>query len=327
MSHNPYIQENVQLSVIVLFYHGERWIQECIRSLQIQSLPRSSYEIIIVDNGGSTPSVRNYEGLAHTKVLYFSKNHGFAGGNNKALSYAAGGFILLMNQDVVVHFNCLEELMTAAVDYPQAGAISANMLMISSNTHINRRLLSDKTVGLYKLTKFGYALYTKQQSDSPMVPVEFISGNALFFRKSMLKDVGNYLFDHRLKSYAEDLDLSIRLKKTKWKMYVRPGALVFHYRDDAFSGRPADRLRKLIHVSGNRLWVYYNNFPLSTFLARLPALLLGIPFKVARPDGYIHFHFINFLVALLMVPFIFINFCFKASRMSDPAQNNPNTIQ
>jgi GT2 family glycosyltransferase len=160
-----------------------------------------------------------------------------------------------------------------------------------------------------------------------MVPVEFISGNAMLFRKRMLNDVGNYLFDHRLKSYAEDLDLSIRLKKTNWKMYVRPRALVFHYRDDAFSGRPADKLRKLIHVSSNRLWVYYNNFPLSKFLARLPSLLLGIPFKAARPDGDNHFHFINFLVALLMVPLIFIHFCFKASQMSDPAQKNLNTTQ
>ena len=295
-----------------------------MQSLQNQSLDSSTYEIILVDNGGSTPSVRNYEGQPNTKVLHFSKNYGFAGGNNKALAHAGGEFILLMNQDVAVHFYCLEELMTAAADNPQAGVISANMLMISSNTHINRHVSTDKTVGLYKLTQFGYASYTEQQLDSPMVPVEFISGNAMCFRKRILDDVGNYLFDHRLKSYAEDLDLSIRLKKTKWKIYVRPSARVYHYRDEAFSGKPADKLRKLIHVSSNRLWVYYNNFPLSKFLVRLPFLLWGIPFKVARPDGHIHFHFINFLVALLLVPFIFMHFCFKASQRSKPLQNNLN---
>ena len=76
----------------------------------------------------------------------------------------------------------------------------------------------------------------------------------------MLDDAGGYLFDKRLKSYAEDLDLSLRLQKTKWKMYVRPKALVYHYRDEAFSGSPPEKLRKLIHVSSNRLFVYYKNF-------------------------------------------------------------------
>lgn len=316
----------VQLSVIVLFYHGERWIQACIQSLQEQSLARSTYEIILVDNGGSTPSVKNYEGLPHTKVLRFSKNYGFAGGNNKALTHADGEFILLMNQDVVVHFNCLEELLNAAADNPQAGIISANMLMISTNTHINRHAPEDNTVGLYELSPFGYAAYTKRQVDSHhLVPVDFISGNAMCFRKRILQEAGGYLFDERLVSYAEDLDLSIRLKKTAWKMYVRPKALVFHYRDDAFSGNPADKLRKLVHISSNRLWVYYNNLSAACFLRRLPALLLGIPLKVARPDGSIDFHLFSFVMASLALPLIFTAFCVRVStdRKSKPQMRNP----
>jgi GT2 family glycosyltransferase len=290
-------RDKIQLSVIVLFYHGDRWIQKCIQSLQKQSLDRSTYEILLVDNGGSTPSVRNYEGQPNTKVLHYSKNHGFAGGNNKALAHAAGEFILLMNQDVVVHFNCLEELMTAA---------------------------TDKTVGLYKLTQFGYASYTEQQLDSHLVPVEFVSGNAMCFRKCLLNDVGSYLFDKRLVSYAEDLDLSIRVQNTNWKMFVRPKALVYHYRDEAFSGSPAEKLRKLFHISSNRLFVYYDNYPLGKFFLKLPALLLGIPLKVARPDGSSDFHFMNFLVALTLVPPIFAYFCFRASQTSKRFQNKSN---
>ena len=316
---------NIQLSVIVLFYRGDRWIQGCIESLQEQSLARSTYEIILVDNGGSTPSVQNYEGRPHTKVLYFPKNYGFAGGNNKALSHAEGEFILLMNQDVVVHFHCLEQLLIAAAVNPQAGIISANMRMISANTHVNRHAPADSTVGLYELTPFGYAAYTQRQIDRDLVPVDFISGNAMCFRKRMLDDVGCYLFDERLVSYAEDLDLSIRLKKTAWKMYVRPKALVFHYRDDAFSGRPADKLRKLVHISGNRLWVYHNNLSAPRFLRRLPALLLGIPLKVARPDGSTDFHLFHFVTAVLALPIILAAFCVRifGYKESKPQIQNP----
>ena len=123
----------IQLSVIVLFYHGEPWIQNCIQSLEHQSLTRKKYEIIMVDNGGSTPSVDKYSKNLNTKVLHFPKNLGFAGGNNKALEDAEGDLVLLMNQDVVVHFNCLEELMAAFESYPKAGVVSANMLMVSAS--------------------------------------------------------------------------------------------------------------------------------------------------------------------------------------------------
>ncbi len=319
MNHTTGAKNKIKLSVIVLFYRGERWIQGCIQSLQKQSLARSAYEIILVDNGGSTPSVANYQGQPNIKVLHFSENYGFAGGNNKALAQADGEFILLMNQDVVVHFNCLEEIMAAGVQHPQAGVISANMLMVSSNSHIDRHAPTDKTVGLYKLTRFGYAAYYVRETDSEMVPVEFISGNAMGFRKNMLADVGGYLFDVRLKSYAEDLDLSIRLKKTKWGMYVRPEAVVYHFRDQAFTGNVFDQLRKFVHISCNRLLVYYYNFPLKTFLAKLPLLIGGIPLKVARPDGSGKFHLFYFWVAIVFLPFVLVNFGRKANKSSKPS--------
>jgi GT2 family glycosyltransferase len=320
--------KQLKLSIIILFYHGERWIDSCIRSLQNQSLSRDRYEIILVDNGGSTPSVVNYEGQPYTKVLHFDKNLGFAGGNNRALKNAESDLILLINQDVVVHFNCLAELVSAFEKESNAGAIGANMLMVSSKDQIDRHASNDRTVGLYKLTPFGYASYCKQKTDSHLLPVEFISGNAMCFRKSILDDVGNYLFDHRLKSYAEDLDLSLRLKKTKWKIYIRPTARVYHYRDEAFSGNPIQKLQKLIHVSSNRLLVYYKNYCAKDFFICLPALLLGIPLKVLRPDDIQNINILNVIVATVFVPPIFLYFLLRVYRtsksrdiMSDNAEN------
>ena len=45
------LADEIKLSVIVLFYQGERWIDTCLASLEKQSLRRNSYEIILVDNG------------------------------------------------------------------------------------------------------------------------------------------------------------------------------------------------------------------------------------------------------------------------------------
>ena len=303
--------ENIKLSVIVLFYFGERWVKTCIDSLENQTLSRTNYEIILVDNGGSTPSVEKYSGRPNTKVITYPQNLGFAGGNNQALSHAAGELVLLMNQDAVVHNGCLHELVTAFDLAPRAGVVSANMLMVSQKDRVSRDGPLPGITGQYKLSCLGYAQYFTRNTDSDLIPVDFVSGNALCFRKCLLKDVGNFLFDERLGSYAEDLDLSLRLKKTAWDMRVHPQALVYHYRDDAFTGHPIQQLKKLLHVSSNRLLVYYNNLPLSKFLLKLPALILGIPFKVARPDGVPGFKFFNFLVALGCVPIIIVYFSLR----------------
>jgi GT2 family glycosyltransferase len=307
---------DLKLSVIVLFYHGERWIKACLESLENQSLAPSLYEIILVDNGGSTPSVGNYDKHPHTKVLYLEKNFGFAGGNNMALAHTEGNLVMLMNQDVVVHFNCLDEIVKAFDRYPHAGVISANMLMVSQKDNVDPHRPFNEIAGQYRLTRLGYASYVTTKTNKDLIPVDFVSGNALCFRKSILKDVRNYLFDSRLESYAEDLDLTLRLKSTDWRMFVCRKALVYHYRDDAFSGSPLNMLRKLFHVSSNRLLVYYNNLSTKDFLLKLPILTLGIPFKVARPDGAAEFNLPYFLAALGCVPLIVSYFAFKAFKLS-----------
>jgi GT2 family glycosyltransferase len=313
-------RKNIKLSVIVLFFHGEPWIEKCMDSLENQSLPREDYEIILVDNGGSTPSVGDYGGQPNVKTLSFSRNLGFTDGNNKALSHAEGELVLLMNQDVVVHYNCLQALITAFDLHPEAGVVSANMLMVSKKDRVKPQGPLSGLVGRYQLSRLGFANYITQKAAKALIPVEFVSGNALGFRKRILSDVGNYLFDERLGSYAEDLDLSLRLSKTDWKMFVCPQAIVYHYRDDAFAGSPLNMLHKLVHVSSNRLQVYYYNLPLTAFLLKFPALMLGIPFKVARPDGARGFDILKFLIATGCVPAIVAYFgvrIFKRNKDGD----------
>ena len=319
MSQQNVSREKIKLSVIVLFYFGERWAKTCIDSLENQTLSRTDYEIILVDNGGSTPSVEKYGGRPKTKGITFPQNLGFAGGNNQALSHAEGELVLLMNQDVVVHHRCLQELVDAFTLYPRAGVVCANMLMVSQNDRVSQNGPLPEITGQYELTRLGYARYFTRKTNNDLIPVDFVSGNALCFRRGMLKDAGNFLFDQRLGSYAEDLDLSIRLKKTSWEMRVNPRALVYHYRDDAFAGNPMQQVRKLFHVSSNRLLVYYKNLPLKVFLLKLPALALGIPFKVSRTDGDPGFKLFNFLAALGFLPLIgcyFVVRLFQVSKMN-----------
>ena len=304
--------DKIKLSVIVLFYHGERWIDSCIGSLEKQSLARDTYELLLVDNGGSTPSIAKYKESYNVTIISFRVNLGFTEGNNRALEHVRGDIILLINQDVVVDYYCLETILEAFISHPNAGVIGTNMLMVSEE---DRGSMASKPqhAGYYKLSPFGFARYGLTKPANTIFPVDFVSGNGLGFRKEMLKDINNYLFDRRLISYAEDLDFSLRVIKTQWKMYVHLEAILYHFRDHAFAGHPAHRLRKLIRISSNRLLVYAKHLNLKSFLKKLPLLVIGIPVKVGRLDGEVHFNFSRFVIAFLLVPIILLHFVLRIS--------------
>jgi GT2 family glycosyltransferase len=302
---------SIKITVIILFFHGDRWIDYCVKSLENQSLSRNLYEIILVDNGGSTPSLNNFDKKKSIKVIHLSENYGFTEGNNKALVHARGEIVLLLNQDVIVHFSCLKELLHAFEKYNDAGIISASMIMVSLKDYIEPNKTIPKAAGYFKLTRFGYTEYSLMETDKEIIPLEFVSGNGLSFRKTILKDIGNYLFDKRLGSYLEDLDLSIRLNKTDWKIYLQPKAVIYHFRDDAFSGKPSYMLTKFIHISTNRLFVFYNNLSLKDFLKKLPFLLLGIPLKMTHLDRKTKLSPLRFISAILILPIVLIDFFLK----------------
>lgn len=301
----------IRLSVIVLCYHGDSWIDSCLRSLEDQSLHRQLYEIVLVDNGGSTPAINKYIDRDNIKIIRLSQNCGFTEGNNRALSHTRGEIVVLMNQDIEVHFNCLHELLNSFEKIPAAGVISTNMQMVYADSKFDRRAPAPETSGFFRVTGMGYAQYELIVPDANMVPVDFASGNGLAFRKSVLKDVGNYLFDVRLGSYAEDLDFSIRLQRTTWKMYMNPRAVIFHYRSDGFSGPPWGAFKKFNHISSNRLLVYYKHLKPCCFIRKLPLLLAGVPCKVGRLDGKPGFSWHRFSAGLLATPFVLALFLKK----------------
>jgi GT2 family glycosyltransferase len=195
---------------------------------------------------------------------------------------------------------------------PEVGVVSTNMQMVFTDAAFDLRGPVPEHAGSFRLTRMGYAQYETSNPQTELVPMHFVSGNGLAFRKSLLKDIGNYLFDCRLGSYAEDLDFSIRVNRSPWKMYMNPQAVIFHYRDDSFSGSPQKALKKFSHISSNRLLVYFKHLFPGRFLAKMPLLVAGIPLKVGRLDGENRFDWLRFSAGFLTIPFVLLVFVKKA---------------
>ena len=74
------------ISVIVATYNQEKFVGRCMRSLIDQTLPLSSYEIIVVNDGSTDNTLKSLEPFKNSiKLINNKKNKGLAFSVNRGI--------------------------------------------------------------------------------------------------------------------------------------------------------------------------------------------------------------------------------------------------
>jgi glycosyltransferase involved in cell wall biosynthesis len=98
----------VEISVIVPTYNEERGIEATLRSLSRQTLPRSEYEIIVVD-GNSGDRTREVA-ARHANRVILQTGRGVGGARNDGVAVARGGIVVHTDGDAIVPEDWLETI-------------------------------------------------------------------------------------------------------------------------------------------------------------------------------------------------------------------------
>jgi len=104
------MMSRVEVSILILNYNGKKFLTQCLDSVLHQSY--TNFEIIIFDNAstdGSVQFVKKFYEIDKIKLVESKTNLGFAGGNNEGIKYCSGEFIVLLNNDTVVEYNCYQD--------------------------------------------------------------------------------------------------------------------------------------------------------------------------------------------------------------------------
>ncbi|MBQ4114338.1 glycosyltransferase family 2 protein [bacterium] len=101
-----------KFSVIVPIYNVERYIEQCIKSIQNQTL--SDIEILCVDDCGKDNSIQIVKNLQkddkRIKIIHHKKNKGLGAARNTGLKEAQGEFILVVDSDDWLERTCLQSV-------------------------------------------------------------------------------------------------------------------------------------------------------------------------------------------------------------------------
>jgi GT2 family glycosyltransferase len=277
-----YNHDNIKfpnVSIIILTYNGSQYIQSLLDSLYDQTYPRDRMEIIVVDNA-STDHTRSIveTKFPHVRIVALPENIGFAAGNNRGLQYAKHDFLVFLNQDTVCHRVWLEGLVNIMLEDESIAACNSNILPVKIENYreVNRKL-TPGSLFYYDLSPYGYGSFRKK-TGKRFVFTKLLSGCSFMIRRHIISELG-FLFNEQFWMYAEDTDLSLRLRKTGHKFCAVKDSVVFHFFDNEITLNK-DALRLSARAIMNRVYVFFKNMETLEFILFFPLMLFGGVFKI-----------------------------------------------
>ncbi|MDQ6481562.1 glycosyltransferase family 2 protein [Dyadobacter sp. LHD-138] len=215
--------------IIILNWNGYEVTKECLHSLY--KINYANYKIILVDNGsvdGSVDKLRADFSDFPVDFVALDKNHGFTGGNNLGIKYAAEkytpDYFLLLNNDTTVNESFLEIMV---------GTFSTNSkcyAVVPKIYYYDRPdILWYAGGGISKITGI-VQHYGINKKDSPeySIPkeVDFMNGCTALISKESVADLG--ILDEIFFANSEDADYSLRILNSDHIILYAPEAVIYH---------------------------------------------------------------------------------------------------
>lgn len=225
----------MRLSIIIVNWNARDMLSDCLQSVA-DSFDPAVDEIIVVDNGskdGSNEMVR--ESFPSVHLISNSQNLGFAAANNQAIELARGDYVLLLNNDTLIHGNVMTRSCHYLDTHDDVAVLGCRVLNGDGSlqltcgqypTLLNLLLL---TSGLWKLSrpKFlgRYQMAHWKRDDER--DVDTVSGCYMLVRASAIKQVG--VLDEQFFFFGEETDWCKRFRDTGWGVRFAPVGEITHF--------------------------------------------------------------------------------------------------
>ncbi len=244
------------VSAIIPTWNRADLVRSILTNLATQS--RKPDEIILIDNGSTddTQLVAKEFGIA---PIVFPENRGFAIAVNEGIRHAAGDWILILNNDVVLETDWLERLIASA-ERENAAFVVGKLLRPNGTSEI------DGSWDLVSRAAYAWRCgYGKQDGIIWSTPrrISFAPMTAALFRRAVFEQIG--MLETRFESYYEDVDFGVRCALAGLEGIYEPLAVARHMSKTTL-GRSAARVYYL--TGRNQIFIlakYYSKQTLRRF--------------------------------------------------------------
>lgn len=213
-------------SVIIPTFDGRNHLGPCLDSVLAGSAPRSSYEVVVVDDGsrdGSAAWLR--ASYPSVRVVELEDNQGFAAAVGAGAAAASADQLVLLNNDTRVHPEWLETLVGALERAPESVASVTGKVLSWDGSRLDFWRGALTFDGHAFQLDFGRPAGSVAAADRP-AELPFPCGCNMAVRRAAWEGVGG--FDPDFFAYTEDVDFGWRSWLAGWDHRYEPGAPVWH---------------------------------------------------------------------------------------------------
>ncbi len=230
--------------VQIVLFRSDRWLPRLAASLGKMRSTGSGFSVAAWDNtpdGSGAAKVTSELGWSYQRSPL--GNIGFSQGHNAlaAADSAGSEFLLLLNPDAAPFYDCLDRLLTVAIDNPDAALVEAAQ----------------------------FPLEHPKVYDPATLETNWTSAACLLVRRRAFDELGG--FDPALFLYGEDVDLSWRAWRAGWRCLYVPGAHCIHVTQRQDQGKEHLRL-EVLHQAVAGLYLrrkYFGEPEVHSYLAWL----------------------------------------------------------
>ena len=236
------------LSVIVLYYNSQTYLDKFLYSLGSSDLKNYQIETIIVNNGATDgiaqQAQKKFQGnhLINPRFVYSPTNLGFAAGNNFGTKYISpqSKYVLYVNDDMDFFPDTIYKMIeffenNSHVDASTCYVTLAGTGKLAPETHRGFptpwntfwHFFGLGIPQLFPHSKLLHGYLNDYQEYTTTQKIDCCQGCFLMLKK----DVGNKIgwWNEKYFFLGEDLDLCFRLKKFHFTLYFYPKAKIIHY--------------------------------------------------------------------------------------------------
>lgn len=217
----------IQLSVIIVNYNGIQFLENCLISLQ-EKLKMINHEVVVIDNNSadnSCPYIK--KNFPDVKLIESKINHGFGKGNNEAVKYAKGKYVLLFNNDTILLDDISPAIELLEKD-PSIGVVGINMLDKNKN-YLPAAGVFPNILNMLRFKK----LYDSRKEfitgnfKKDRYKVGWLAGSFLLLKKETYNQING--FDEDYFMYVEDVDFSKKIDNIGKSRVFIPSLQYIHF--------------------------------------------------------------------------------------------------
>ena len=256
-------------SVIILTLNSLKFIKPCLDSILNQKL--DAVELIVVDNGSKDgTAIFIKENYPQIRLIENKLNLGAAKARNQGIEIARGEWILSLDCDVVLNKDFFYNINNVLKDLPPGiGSVQPKIL------ESGKEIIYSAGIYVSFLRRF-YDLGKGQKDLGQFDKAAYIFGAcsaAALYSKDMLAEIkqGSESFDESFFFLFEDVDLSWRAQKKKYKTIFCPNAICYHHGN---SSETPKKIRQYLSLR-NRYYVLLKNDKIKNYI--LPFLFYDFP--------------------------------------------------